>query len=1006
MCGLYVKEMILRGDLDRCLVVAPGGLVDQWHDELWTKFGLQFRILSRDLMASTPSGSVFQEFPLLIARMDMLARNEDLQAQLGRSEWDLVVVDEAHRMSARWDGSDLEPTKRYGLGRRLGKLTRNLLLMTATPHKGDPSAFQAFLALLDEDRFAGQPRGSVKPPGTDIMRRMLKEELLTMDGKPLFPERRASTVRYELSSQERHLYDQVSDYVRNEMNRAKRIQSAGDRKRATTVGFALTVLQRRLASSPEAILRSLERRRTRLQRLRDELNELAEAPVPTPAEMNHLTMPDDMDDGWSETEPGREEEIEETLVDAASAARTRVELDLEIAALDGLVSVAAEVRSRETDSKWTELRSILQDHEMTRDSAGNPRKIIIFSEHRDTLRYLAERIRRLPGRGNGVVEIHGGLGRDDRVAIQRRFTDEPGTSVLVATDAAGEGLNLQCAHLMVNYDLPWNPNRIEQRFGRIHRIGQTEMCHLWNLVAEGTREGDVFLRLLNKMAEQARAYQGKVFDVLGEAFEGTPLRDLLVEAILRGDDPAVRKRLNTVIDAAVREGIPELVQRRAMYQQVLHQVDVQDAQEKVDLGARSKLQPHFVSSWFETSFKAAGGRIRRRSDGLAEIPFVPEAVVAAGRRHGGAAVANRYERVTFDPARVQVHGHAGAQVIGPGHPLLDALAEIADGRAGAALREGSILVDPHDRGTSLRLFSAVWHEITNGHSSPRTLSRHIAFVEIDQDGHGCVVGPTYLDYRPIEDDERPRALALLSQTGLGVDLDNSALGWALRELVPSHVEYVRTTHATAVERARDEITERLGSELRYWRGRRNHPGSASEPVARRIERVEARLAQRLKELDSDARVVSRPPRVLGCALVVPIGALDLAHAMPDLQSGAAALEAVADAERHLGRMPELVGSPTRPALRSRAENGVSVWIDVRLHDPAERHIVMGRTDVLHAKNLGDRYRLALVGPPIRNGAAEVRYVRDPFSRIRTDDFHQHQFELVAGASWRSGQAPF
>ncbi len=196
MCGLYVKEMILRGELDRCLIVAPGGLVDQWHDELWTKFGLQFRIVSRDLLAATPGSSVFEEFPLLIARMDMLARDEELQDQLDRSEWDLVVVDEAHRMSARWNGPELDTTKRYSLGQQLGRLTRNLLLMTATPHSGDPAAFQAFLALLDEDRFVGGGRVERStPPGNDVMRRMLKEELLTMDGRPLFPDRVAATVQ-------------------------------------------------------------------------------------------------------------------------------------------------------------------------------------------------------------------------------------------------------------------------------------------------------------------------------------------------------------------------------------------------------------------------------------------------------------------------------------------------------------------------------------------------------------------------------------------------------------------------------------------------------------------------------------------------------------------------------------------------------------------------------------------------------------------------------------------
>ncbi len=1009
MCGLYVKEMILRGDLDRCLIVAPGGLVDQWHDELWTKFGLQFRILSRDLMASIPSGSAFEEFPLLIARMDMLSRNEELQSQLDRSEWDLVVVDEAHRMSARWNGLDLEQTKRYSLGKRLGQLTRSLLLMTATPHAGDPSAFQAFLALLDEDRFVGQPRGGqLKPPGTDIMRRMLKEELLTMEGKPLFPERRASTVRYELSAHERHLYDAVSDYVRHEMNRAKRIHVEGDRKRATTVGFALTVLQRRLASSPEAILRSLERRRARLRKLRDELGEIANVPVQQAAEVAQMALPDDLENGWVDIEPGREEEAEEALVDAASAARTRAELDLEIQALDELVDVAADMRARDTDSKWMELRSILQDNDLTRDSAGRARKIIIFSEHRDTLRYLSERIRDIPGRAEAVAEIHGGLSRQERLAVQRRFTEDAGTNVLVATDAAGEGLNLQCAHLMVNYDLPWNPNRIEQRFGRIHRIGQTEVCHLWNLVAEGTREGDVFLRLLNKMAEQARAYQGKVFDVLGEAFEGTPLRELLVEAILHGDDPAVRDRLNVVIDSRVGEGIPELVQRRAMYRHVLHQVDVQEAQEKADLGARTRLQPHFVSSWFESAFKATGGRIRRRADGLMEIPFVPEAVVAASRRQGGVSVANRYDFVTFDAHRAQATEYAGAQVLGPGNALLEAVAETAEGRGSSALRTGTILIDPHSVTAEPRWFAAVAHEVTDGRAHPRTVSRDVTFVEIERNGRGATVGPTYLDYRPADDDERQHARAWAREVGFELNAEDAIIAWAMRELVPAHVNYVRTTHATAVERARQAISERLEAELLHWRGRRRHANGSENPeqVERRIARLESRLTQRLAELDGEGRVVPRPPRVLGHALVVPLGLLAPAAEAPPTGQHDGALAAVVAAETGLGRTAEVESSAARASLRSRGDEGSSIWIDVRPYDPAQRRLVMTRTEVLHAKNLADRYRLALVGPVGRNGRPEVRYISDPYGRTKIDDFHQHQFELVPGALWRSGRPPF
>ena len=272
MAGLYIKELMLRSDLERCLIVAPGGLVEQWQDELREKFGMSFELLTRQLADAEPDGRVFARHHLLIARMDQLSRSDDFREQLEKADWDLVVVDEAHRMSAHYFGSELKKTKRYQLGELLGRHARHFLLMTATPHAGREEDFQLFMALLDTDRFEGRYRDAVHTVDTDgLMRRMVKEDLKTFEGRPLFPERRAYTVSYELSPGEKDLYDAVTQYVRDEMNRADRLKQEGDNKRSFTVGFALTVLQRRLASSPEAILKSLERRHKRLEKRRREM---------------------------------------------------------------------------------------------------------------------------------------------------------------------------------------------------------------------------------------------------------------------------------------------------------------------------------------------------------------------------------------------------------------------------------------------------------------------------------------------------------------------------------------------------------------------------------------------------------------------------------------------------------------------------------------------------------------------------------------------------------------
>src|SRR5512144_1541753 len=274
MAGLLIKELIARGDLQRSLIVCPGSLAEQWQDELLRRFHLRFEILTNDKLEAAATGNWFLENDLAIARLDKLSRNEDVQAKLSAPDcrYDLIVCDEAHKLSATFFGGEIKYTKRYRLGQLLSGLTRHFLLMTATPHNGKEEDFQLFLALLDGDRFEGRFRDGVHVVDvSDLMRRMVKENLLKFDGTPLFPERIAYTVAYRLSDAEARLYKEVTEYVREEFNRAEALQND---KRAGTVGFALTILQRRLASSPEAIYQSLRRRRERLEKKLRELQVL------------------------------------------------------------------------------------------------------------------------------------------------------------------------------------------------------------------------------------------------------------------------------------------------------------------------------------------------------------------------------------------------------------------------------------------------------------------------------------------------------------------------------------------------------------------------------------------------------------------------------------------------------------------------------------------------------------------------------------------------------------
>lgn len=354
MAGLLIKELLARGDLRRCLIVCPGSLVEQWQDELHRRFHLPFEILTNDKFEAARTGNWFLENDLAIARLDKLARDENVQQKLSAPDcrYDLIVCDEAHKLSATFFGGEVKYTKRYRLGQLLSGLTRHFLLMTATPHNGKEEDFQLFLALLDGDRFEGRFRDGVHQVDTsDLMRRTVKENLLTFDSRPLFPERIAYTVPYKLSDAEARLYKEVTDYVREEFNRAEALQND---KRAGTVGFALTVLQRRLASSPEAIYQSLRRRRERLEKRLRELELLQRGAATAALSGEQLLDADDIED-LEEAPESEVEAAEESVVDQATAAESIVELKAEINTLAHLEALAAEVRRSDLNGHKTEV---------------------------------------------------------------------------------------------------------------------------------------------------------------------------------------------------------------------------------------------------------------------------------------------------------------------------------------------------------------------------------------------------------------------------------------------------------------------------------------------------------------------------------------------------------------------------------------------------------------------------------------------------------------------------
>lgn len=1031
MAGLLIKELIARGDVRRCLIVCPGSLVEQWQDEMHRRFHLPFEIVTNDKLEAARTGNWFMENNLAIARLDKLSRDEDVQQKLSAPDcrYDLIVCDEAHKFSATFFSGEVKYTKRYRLGQLLSGITRHFLLMTATPHNGKEEDFQLFLALLDGDRFEGKFRDGVhQVEVSDLMRRMVKENLLKFDGKPLFPERIAYTVPYKLSDAEAQLYKQVTDYVRQEFNRAEALQND---KRAGTVGFALTILQRRLASSPEAIFQSLRRRRERLEKRMRELELLQRGAAAAPAVASGPELDEDDINDLEEAPENEVEATEEQILDQATAASTIVELKAEISTLARLEGLASEVRRSGQDTKWRELANLLGEiftpaglsdraaEEPPPYGAGplpkpvpSPRqKLVLFTEHRDTLNYLERQIGSLLGRPQAVVMIHGGLGREERRKAQESFLHDPEVQVLLATDAAGEGINLQRAHLMVNYDLPWNPNRLEQRFGRIHRIGQTEVCHLWNLVAAETREGDVYRRLLEKLEEARQALGGQVFDVLGRLqFEGRPLRELLIEAIRYGDLPEVRARLTQAIEHGVdRPHLQGLLEERALAHDAMDASKVARVREEMERAEAKRLQPHYIESFFLEAFHRLGGTPRQREARRYEISNVPAPIRNRDRQIGGGdPVLQRYERIAFEKDLIAPQGQTLAAFVCPGHPLLDAVLDLTLERHRDLLKRGTVLVDERDAGMSPRVLFFLEHAIQDASMLPsgerRTISRRMLYVEMTADGQARHLQyAPYLDYRPLNSDE-PGIAAILAHAECGWitrALEQKAQGHAIANVVPGHITEVRDRRLAWVGKTRVAVKDRLTKEIAYWDHRaaqlklQEDAGRAgarlnSGEARRRADDLQGRLEKRLAELDREAQMSALPPVVLGGLVVVPAGLIASmsGSAAPspvstgDTQASAArARAAVMEVERALGFEPtdrelEKLGYDIESSVTG---TGRLRFIEVKGRVTGADTVTVTKNEILTSLNMPDDFILAMV-EFLDGDNHRVRYLRQPFKR--------------------------
>jgi len=696
MAGLLLKEMKLREAIERILVLCPAPLTIQWQDELLRWFGESFDIIF-SAVDQQQLVNPWQRGTQIISSIDY-AKQEDVRDRVFQQRWDMIIIDEAHKCSAYTKrssnrGDEAEKTKRYQLAERLTADADHVLLLTATPHHGDDDRFAHFIRLIDPDLFpephrvgenAFELRCEILSLGPDCpwALRRLKEDLKDIDGRRLFPDRHAHTMTFRLNREEYDLYKAVTAYI-NEF-----LPQASGRKKQS-VALARTVLQRRLASSTQAIHESIRRRLEKQQGLQDELEAL-----PPSQRARRLALLQGRLFDAEQDEDDLDEAARDQLSDEFTTAVQLDQLSAEIAALRELLAQAKRVRDHAGDSKLAALRDCLAKAEF-RELSDARGRLLIFTEHRDTLTHLRNHLEQW---GYSTCEIHGGLNPHERKRAQEEFRTSQ--QICVATEAAGEGINLQFCRLMINYDLPWNPTRLEQRLGRIHRIGQERDVHAFNFVAGESEEGQpvvegrILACLLAKLDQMRKVLADRVFDVIGEVLS---LNDVNLPEMLReaAHDP---RRLDEYLDAIENVDPGRLIQYEKATGIALARanVDFSAFQRSNAEAEERRLMPRYVEEYFLNASREVGLKVEPRADGLWRIERVLADLrsdrLLAVRRIGKSE--SSYRKVTFHKEVLDVDQHLDAALLGPGHALYAAvderLNEILSGLSGGL----GVFVDP------------------------------------------------------------------------------------------------------------------------------------------------------------------------------------------------------------------------------------------------------------------------------------------------------------------------
>lgn len=871
MTGLLIKELMMRDLVDRILIITPGGLTKQWQeDELGLKFNLPFKLVNRAIFNGDPN--IFTSSSKLVTSIDFI-RSDDVLNVLETVSWDMVIVDEAHKLSAFDYGQKRYRSKRYQALEKIAVKSEHLLLLTATPHRGRTDTFRNLLQLLDEDIFASDTLvtsriNEINESGINkFFIRRLKEQMKDWAGNPLFKERYTKTIMYNLTAEEKRLYERVTHYLTKRREEAKAQSNIH-------VSLALMVMQRRLTSSIYAILRTL---RNRYDALNGLLTQLTENPgLWRQREKLDLEVADIED--YEELDDNERESLESIMSDPKkfrlfTTSKSPAELREEKEQVSQLVKFAEHLyNSNQEEAKFSRLKELLKeqgafDHK--------EEKLVIFTEHKDTLDYLSDR---LTNNGYQVVTIHGGKSVDERRTAQFEFAQN--AQILIATDAAGEGINLQFCRLLINWDIPWNPNRLEQRMGRIHRYGQKQDVLVFNMVAQNTREGNVLEKLLKKL-DLIREQLGndRVYDVISDIFEEVGLDDIIDSTFNQK-----HTKFDDIIDIELtRENIEKKI--REQKEKMAHsEVNYSAARDLKDLSDERRLQPIYIQRFFEDAFTYLGGKLEKITPSVFKVLQMPESISNTLRSDYNISADLTVYQFCFDKqvflSYNPINGVSRMFYINPGNPVFDTLIKVVRNQFREEMMKGTILVSPDDKDPYLAYL--VKSQIIDNRPSKGTeniVDESINLILNDGFNKIRATSPAKLiDLKPpatfakIISDPQPVNEDAIKEWCFGTitmpQFENTRL--RITEDMKQRKQYLDEAFTNVIFDLTDEINS---LQAKILLGDTRVEDKILKKQAR-ITELKTRKMERQIKLDAMAQLSPKSPEVLGCAFVVPLSHIE------------------------------------------------------------------------------------------------------------------------------------